>query len=79
MGASCYLGQGVRQDYIEALHWYEKAANQGHAVAQFNLGEMYQYGQGVRIDLTTAKELYGKACDGGLLEDFDKGTKLNLL
>jgi len=59
-------GQGVRQDYKEAVKWYKKAAEQGYARAQFNLGLMYSQGQGVRQDLSIAKELFGKACDNGL-------------
>ena len=31
-------GQGVRQDYAEAVKWYRKAAEQGYAQAQYNLG-----------------------------------------
>jgi TPR repeat protein len=30
-------GQGVPQDYGEAIRWYRKAAEQGFADAQFNL------------------------------------------
>ncbi|MCX8500810.1 MAG: hypothetical protein ORO03_03835 [Alphaproteobacteria bacterium] len=35
------------QDYAQAVSWYRKAAEQGHANAQFNLGIMYGKGQGV--------------------------------
>ena len=31
------IGAGVRQDYFKAVEWYQKAAEQGHAEAQFNL------------------------------------------
>ena len=31
-------GQGVTQDNAEAVKWYRKAAEQGYAAAQFNLG-----------------------------------------
>ena len=34
-------GQGVAQDYQQALAWYKKAANQGDATAQNNVGWMY--------------------------------------
>jgi TPR repeat protein len=36
-----YLGQGVKVDYNKAAQWYEKAAEQGNADAQFYLGGMY--------------------------------------
>ena len=58
-------GRGVRQDYKKAVEWYRKAANQGVAKAQSNLGGMYYFGQGVRQNKSRAKELFGKACDGG--------------
>ena len=34
-------GQGVPQDYAEAVKWYRMAADQGNADAQSNLGFMY--------------------------------------
>ena len=34
-------GLGVPQDSAEALKWYRKAAEQGHAIGQFQLGWMY--------------------------------------
>lgn len=40
-------GQGVRQDYAEAIRWYRKAAEQGNTIAQAQLGNMYRLGKGV--------------------------------
>ena len=40
-------GQGVIQDYAEAVRLYKLSAAQGDASAQFNLGLMYAQGQGV--------------------------------
>jgi TPR repeat protein len=40
----------VPQDYAEAVKWFRKAADQGSANGQHNLGTMYQFGQGVRQD-----------------------------
>lgn len=39
-------GQGVRQNYKEAMRWYYLAAEQGETRAQYNLGLMYVNGQG---------------------------------
>ena len=47
-------GQGVPQDYDEAAKWYRKAAEQGYATAQFNLGSAYGKGWGVPHDLVQA-------------------------
>ena len=40
-------GQGVLQDYAEAVKWYRLAAAQGNAMAQANLGLRYAKGEGV--------------------------------
>ena len=43
-------GQGVRQDYAEAVKWSRRAADQGNAAAQLNLGFMYEKSQDVQQD-----------------------------
>ena len=40
--------QGVARNDAEAVRWYRKAARQGYANAQTNLGVMYDRGRGVR-------------------------------
>ena len=47
LGWMYHTGQGVPQDYQQAVYWYTKAAEQGSASAQCNLGVMYAKGQGV--------------------------------
>eukprot|EP00613_Pedinella_sp_CCMP2098_P018378 CAMPEP_0171758408 /NCGR_PEP_ID=MMETSP0991-20121206/46256_1 /TAXON_ID=483369 /ORGANISM="non described non described, Strain CCMP2098" /LENGTH=44 /DNA_ID= /DNA_START= /DNA_END= /DNA_ORIENTATION= len=37
-----------------AVHWYVKAADQGHVRAQFNLGILYQEGEEVAQDVNEA-------------------------
>ncbi len=37
----------INQNYIEAAIWFQKAANQGYAMAQLNLGTIYYRGTGV--------------------------------
>ena len=45
---NCYKkGQDVPRDYEEAVKWYTKAAKQGHAAAQCDLGFCYAVGHGV--------------------------------
>ena len=48
------LGCGVQRDYDEAARWFRKAAEQGDAEAQYNLGFMYETGRGGRKDLVQA-------------------------
>ncbi len=40
-------GEGVEQNWVEAVKWYRKAAEQGHDLAQFKVGLSYQNGKGV--------------------------------
>lgn len=52
--------QGVAQNYQQAFAWYQKAANQGFADAQNNLGVMYANGKGVAKDYQQAKAWWQK-------------------
>lgn len=54
LGARYAQGDGVKQDYQEAVRWFTKAAEQGHVVAQATLGAYYWAGRGVQQDLTRA-------------------------
>ncbi|KAI8594683.1 hypothetical protein EDD21DRAFT_421428 [Dissophora ornata] len=42
-----FNGEGVPQDYSKAMEWYLKAANQGHASAQPNLGGSSMYSKAI--------------------------------
>ena len=53
------------KDYASAVYWYRKAAEQGNARAQKNLGYCYQYGQGVTQDYYEAVKWYRKAAEQG--------------
>ena len=53
------MGEGVPQDYAEAARWYRKAAEQGLAEAQYDLGGMYDIGAGVPHDDADAFRWYG--------------------
>jgi TPR repeat protein len=55
----------VPQDYAEAAQWYRKAADQGNAEAQGNLGSLYEDGRGVPKDYAEATKWYHKAADQG--------------
>lgn len=47
-------GQGVAQNYKEAVKWYKHSAEQGHAEAQNALGIVYANGQSVSQDYEEA-------------------------
>jgi len=59
-------GLGISQDYTEAIKWYRKAAEQGYASAQNNLGVIHQKGMGVLQDFEEAVKWYRKAADQGV-------------
>lgn len=61
-------GQGVPQDYAEALKWYRLAAAQGNAEAQFSLGVLYAKGEGVAPDGAEAAKWYHLAAAQGNAE-----------
>src|SRR5258705_8024788 len=52
-------------DYATALRVYRSLAEQGLAVAQFNLGLMYDLGQGVAQNYPEAVKWYRLAADQG--------------
>jgi len=41
---------GVALDYTKAMQWYRVAADQGDKISQFQIGLMYQTGQGVEAN-----------------------------
>jgi hypothetical protein len=55
----------VEQDSTEAVRWYRIAAEQGHAIAQNNLGMCYSYGNGVTQDYTKAVRWFRLAAEQG--------------
>ena len=65
LGLSYAKGEGVPQDFAEAVRWTSMAAGQGHVAAQTNLGSAYYNGQGVARDLSNAAVWYRKAAEQG--------------
>jgi TPR repeat protein len=65
IGKMYYLGQGVPQDYVEAMKWSRLAADQGNSLAQHNLGVMYYLGQGVLQDYMEAAKWFRLAAEQG--------------
>ena len=65
LGQMFYMGEGIPQNYIQGVHWYTKAAEQGLAVAQYNLALIYYNGDGVPQDYKEALKWYTKAAEQG--------------
>jgi len=70
--ARIYLnGEGVPQDYSEALRWYCKSAEEGYAPAQFFLGLLLRsgrelYGPGIPHDSAEALKWFHRAAAQGV-------------
>jgi TPR repeat protein/serine/threonine protein kinase len=67
MALYCENKAGEEKDIgrAEAVVWYRKAADLGHAQAQVNLGYCYENGEGVLKDAKEAIVWYRKAADQG--------------
>jgi predicted aspartyl protease len=59
------LSQAVRAGDIRALEQLRTLAGKGDAIAQFNLGVIYQGGDGVPKDVEVAAQWYRKAAEQG--------------
>lgn len=80
IGGMYDCGEGVEQDYAQALDWYEKAIEMGHnPYAMNNLGAMYYYGNGVEQDYEKALECFEKAADLGVEEAAENAEYLRQL
>lgn len=70
-GAAFYLGEiyeggvAVDRDPAQALHWYRRAARQGHVAAQRTLADLYRRGLGTEVDMQQAFDWYRRAAEAG--------------
>ena len=62
VGNNYFNGVGVEENTDEAFKWFFKAAEQGQPNAQFEIGQLYEYGG---HDIETAREWYRKAAEQG--------------
>ena len=65
LGVMYDFGQGVPQDYAQAVKWYRLAADQGDAKAQYNLGFACANGEGVTQDYVQAHMWFNLAAAQG--------------
>lgn len=61
LGNNCF----AKQDYVQAVEHFRKAAEQNHAAAQNDLGFCYQNGLGVNKDYYKAFYWYSKSAEQG--------------
>ncbi len=60
---------GVEENLKQAALFFRRAADQGHAKAQYKLGLCYEKGEGVKKNLTKAIQYYKLAADQGHAKD----------
>jgi len=65
VGARYAEGRGVKQDFAEAMAWYQRSAAKGFALAQYRLGTLYERGLGTPADPGRARAWYTRAADQG--------------
>ncbi len=76
--ASYYYSRGDSKngELDLAAAWYKKAAAKGDAVAQFNLGSMFEKGEGISRDKSSAINWYRQAARQGHSESQKRLVKL---
>ena len=81
MGDAYLRGEGVAQNYKEAIYWYNLAARQSNLVAYIKLANCYAHGFGTALNTKKALNLCykGKECDDALLHQEEQLTKQALL
>ena len=75
VGYAYLHGKGTRQDYAQAVAWFEKAAAQNNTSAMINLGYCYTKGFGVTVDKEEAMYHFGRAAmlgDGQAQKLYDR-------
>lgn len=61
VGEMCFNGQGIKRDTFAAFKWNELAAASGDRIAQYNIGYLFEKGEGVSASHTEAINWYTKA------------------
>src|SRR5208337_1574038 len=61
LGMMYYNGEGVEQDCVEAMKWFQKSVEQGDVDSQLGLGWMYANGKGIPQNLVLAHKWLNEA------------------
>ncbi|KAJ3120468.1 hypothetical protein HK098_004582 [Nowakowskiella sp. JEL0407] len=62
----CYMnGEGVDKDYAVAMEWFKRGELQGNPDSVCAIGEMYEQGLGVPVDINTAVSYYKRSIGMG--------------
>lgn len=58
----------MERNHEKAAEWFQKAAEQGHGMAQFYLGVCFEWGEGVEKDYKKAAKWFIKAAEQDVVE-----------
>lgn len=61
-------GDGIRQSWEQAAVWYQRAAQNGDAPAQFSLGHCFRQGKGVASDAKACAYWFRQSAEQGLAD-----------
>lgn len=64
------------KEYGEAAEWYHKAGELGYVQAQYALGDIYEFGEGVELNYSVALRWYRKAASQGHIHASAKLARL---
>jgi uncharacterized protein len=84
LGTAYLYGVGVKQGDFEAVTWYRRAAEQGLADAQYNLGHMYDqkqdYKEAIRLyEMSVEQGNKDGMVDLGWMYEHGEGVNKNLI
>ena len=65
LGYLYQTGKGTEKNLVLAIEWYQRAVDQGEAMAMFNLGNLYRKGIGVSQNEAKARTLFSQAAARG--------------
>lgn len=65
LGLKYLNGDGITQDFEQAIKWYTRAAERGNSYAQLRLAHCYRDGEGVAQDFEQAVKWYAKSAEQG--------------
>ena len=76
LGTFYQLGQqGLKTDYMEAMKWFQKAAQQGDPGAMYRIGYLYHMGQGVQKSIPESARWFIKSAAAGFaVAQYTAGT-----
>lgn len=77
LGELYYQGKRIRQDYGQALHWFERASLKGNAQAQYQLGRMFFQGEGVQANPLQAYIVLKMAAVNGAEQALDTADQVS--